>query len=168
MWVCVYLRVGVRSVCVRVYAKMASRKYPFLNRIQDKNRTKSQSQSQLQHPESLSLSTLQNVPCAWQSKWKMETEKMSSSWARKWRDISQGKCANLSFTYIQVVIFRLSYVRVYTAESCVLVRLYFTTSFGACMRAVFYRAPFKSTMLFHSHLPFIIFRALFINQHYIP
>lgn len=132
------------------------------------SKTKSQSQSQLQHPESLSLSTLQNVPCAWQSKWKMETEKMSSSWARKWREISQGKCANLSFTYIQVVIFRLSYVRVYTAESCVLVRLYFTTSFGACMRAVFYRAPFKSTMLFHSHLPFIIFRALFINQHYIP
>lgn len=30
-----------------------------------------------------------------------------------------------------------------------------------CMRAVFYRAPFKSTMLFHSHLPFIIFRALY-------
>lgn len=108
---CLFAR-GCEPVC----AKMASRKYPFLNRIQDKNRTKSQ--SQLQHP---SLSQHYTERALWVP-WKA-SEKWKRSWCRRRglekmeRDFSRkGKCANLSFTYIQVVIFRLSYVRVHTAN----------------------------------------------------
>lgn len=166
---------GWHVMCV--CAEMASRKDPFFKRIQDKNRTKSQ--FQLQCP---SLSTLQKEPCEWKSMWKMERE--ISLWARKWRerDFSRKMRQLIFYIYssgnLSFVI--RAYTYMYTENhvcswNIVDVRLYFTISFEAlhlyvcvCVRAVFYRVPFKSTMLFHSHLPFIIFRALFINQHYIP
>lgn len=110
-----------------------------------------------------------------------EKNPVSGKASEKWRrrclrgleneEISQETNANLSFTYIQVVIFRLSYVRVCTENHvCLWMCDYILLSPSLCLCAsgTFYRAPFKSTMPFHSHLPFIIFRALFINQHYIP